>query len=212
MAQQDYRSVENRIKDAEGRLNEHLVSAARELRIRERERAEEEAEQQARADSIRREEDRRDRELRLKHAARYDEIYESFGEKCPSAYADEAPQRFRRRLLQNMIDRLPKSEQWSRVRADDVGGNAIRVIEEAVLDAARREAEKLSREFLPKSAFDPRAERVVVDRNGARKHEFFAKRSFIKDLSAGSQRIAITDPRTYLGQQLIQQRWYPRTG
>ena len=198
-------SLQDKVKTAEARLDGLLVDAAKEARLRERERLEMEAEAEARADSIRREEDRRDRQLRLKHASRYDEIY-SLGEKVPQAYADEAPQGYRRRLLQNMIDRLPRSEEWTKVRADDVNGNAIRVVEEAVLNAARREAEKPSREFLPRSAFDPRAERVIVDRNGGRKSEFYAKRSFIKDLSAGSVPIAITDPRTFLGQQLIQRR------
>jgi hypothetical protein len=134
---------------------------------------------------------------------RYDSAYRAHGfAGSPPPMADELPGDFRRRLARGLVDRLPRSSRLSGLRMDDLDTGSMNVFEPEILGAAQREGMNPSYEGRPDSVYDAGAARVRVDpTTGQRTTEFFARRSFIADMSRGGQRVRIADPRTLAGAQ-----------
>ena len=132
--------------------------------------AEVEAIERARADSFR----------RIEVAAKYQNAFAAFGGQVPQASADESPGRYRMRLYETLRRRLPPSNEWAQVRADEVPADARSVIEGFIIDAATAEGFRPSVANLPP---DREVMRHRVDENtGAKSTEFFSRESFVKSL------------------------------
>ena len=119
----------------------------------------------------------------------YDDAFRSFGTEVPAAVDDEAPSRYRARLFNRLVRRLPEGHEWSRTRADDLpSGPALDNIEALIIEAAKAEGARPSVENLP-----PNGEiisRVRTDDAGAKFNEFFGRESFIKSMGREGRRVA----------------------
>jgi hypothetical protein len=146
---------------------------------------------------------RRDAENCRKHQARYDAVFAAHGQTTPAPLGDEPPGDYRRRLLQNLISKLPSDHEWSGASADSLNSEAIKAAEPQILEAAKREGESPSGENRPDSVYSPGARRERIDPNtGQRVIEWHAKRSFIADEPRSVRRVLrIQNPNT--GQVLI---------
>ena len=147
--------------------------------------AEVEATEQARADSFRRQE----------IASKYQSAFGAFGEAVPMPAADELPGRFRMRLYETLRRRLPPSNQWSNVRADELPADARSVVEKSIIEAATAEGLSPSMSSLPP---DREVVRHRIDETtGARSTEYFSRESFIKGLGRPGRLVErILNPRT----------------
>ena len=80
--------------------------------------------EQARADAsledARRAKMREAAEARTEIASLYAHAYRSFGSEPPMALDDEPPSRYRARLFNRLVRRLPQNHEWSSTRADDI--------------------------------------------------------------------------------------------
>jgi hypothetical protein len=156
---------------------------------------------QWRADDAAEEESRRDRSRRhadacRKIAERYDGAFEKFGQQTPQSVADEYPGDYRRRLLQQLIDKLPESHEWANVEADDLDKEAIKPIEDQVLEAAKREGETPSLENLPKDGSMIKRE-TRDDSTGRHIVTWHGRESFIKSMGRPGLRVLrICNPNT----------------
>jgi hypothetical protein len=87
-----------------------------------------------------------------------------------------------------LIDRLPSDHPWAGVDPNDLSTDAVKPIEQEVLQAAGREAEAPSQENLPRD--DSMIERVRTDpESGSRTVSFYGRKSFIADLSRPARRV-----------------------
>jgi hypothetical protein len=105
-------------------------------------RADEEEAALKRADAsleeARRQRQREHAEQRRQIAGVYDDAFRSFGTEVPAAVDDEAPSRYRVRLFNRLVRRLPEGHEWSRTRADDLpSGPAFDNIEQLIIEAAK---------------------------------------------------------------------------
>jgi hypothetical protein len=100
-------------------------------------------------------------------------------------------------MFELLRNKLPTSNEWSGVRADDVPASARNQIEAFVIKAAMAEGLRPSPENLPPNGELIRRERT--DEHGARSVEWLGRESFIKSLSRpGSYVRRIVDPRTHV--------------
>jgi hypothetical protein len=138
---------------------------------------------------------RADSERRREYQARYDPAFAAFGVQTPQPIADERPGQYRRRLFEHLQRRLPDSNEWSDVRADDIPASARANIEALVIDAARLEGERPSADNLPDEGT---VMRTRTDANtGTKFNEFFGRRSFIADMGRPGRPVArIVDRKT----------------
>jgi hypothetical protein len=157
-------------------------------------------EAQARADAemevARRQKARAYAEGCRQYAARYDDSFAAFNVSTPVAADGEHPEKFRIRLFNRLVRKLPEGHAWSDTRADDLPlGPAMDNIEAMVLEAAKQEGLKPSFDNLPPSGeiiARPRA-----DAAGAKITEFFGRESFIKSMGRPGRKVArIVNPRT----------------
>ena len=180
--------VQDRISNTSRRADALLDSMTR--REIERQRAEDAERMMADAAQA-----REDAERRRQYQVRYDDAFQAFGERCPQPAADERPGAYRRRLFEHLRRKLPDSNEWSGVRADDVPPSARGQIEALVIKAAMGEGLKPSVENLPASGELVRRERTDQD-TGARSIEWLGRRSYIADMGREAQRVLrICDPR-----------------
>jgi hypothetical protein len=140
---------------------------------------------QARADAFK----------RTEIAERYDPAFAAFGTQTPQPVADESPGQYRRRLFEHLQRRLPDSNEWSDVRADDIPASARANIEALVIDAAKAEGARPSIDNLPPSG--EMISRTRIDDMGSKMTEWFGRRSFIADMGRpGRQVERIVDRKT----------------
>jgi hypothetical protein len=138
---------------------------------------------------------RADSERRREYQARYDPAFAAFGTQTPQPVADESPGQYRRRLFEHLQRRLPDSNEWSDVRADDIPASARANIEALVIDAAKAEGERPSEANLPSNG--EMISRTRTDDMGSKMTEFYGKRSFIANMSRPGRLVErIIDRRT----------------
>jgi hypothetical protein len=128
-------------------------------------------------------------EARTEIASLYADAYRSFGSEPPMALDDEPPSRYRARLFNRLVRRLPQNHEWSSTRADDIpAGPAMDNIEAMVIAAALLEGQRPSQENLPPSG-------ELISRNrvdaatGERMTEFFGRESFIKSMGREGRKL-----------------------
>ena len=176
--------VDNSTRRLDGVLD---AMAAREA---ERQRAEDaarerEAAAQAKADALE----------RVEIASKYDGAFRAFGALVPPPVADEWPGAYRRRLFESLRRRLPSTNEWSSVRADEIPASARTQIEELMIQAAMAEAKRPSAENLPPNGELVRRD-VVDEATGVKSIEWHGIKSFIKQMGRPAQRVVrICDPR-----------------
>lgn len=136
-----------------------------------------------------------------KHQSNYNSAYRSHGlAGSPPPMQDEAPGDYRRRMLQDMINKLPPSSRFTSIKADDLDTPTTKLFEPEILGAAQAEGEQPSYENLPRD--DSMVGRDHIDpETGSRRIEWFGRESFIKQLSQPGRRAIFSDPRTLSGQQ-----------
>jgi hypothetical protein len=126
------RRVDNLLSEIERREAERSRAEDAERMMAERE--------QARADS----------EKKRVIQTRYDDAFAAFGTRAPAPVEGERPGAYRRRMFEHLRCKLPASNEWADVRADDVPSSARNQIEALVIEAAMREGLKPSLENLPR--------------------------------------------------------------
>ena len=131
---------------------------------------------------------------RIEVAQRYADAYRAFGVEPPAPIEGESVGQFRMRLYEGLRRKLPPSNEWADVRADEVPADARTVIEGIIIEAAKAEGLRPSVANLPP---DREVVRHRVDENtGAKTTEFFARKSFIKRLSQPGRKVErILDPK-----------------
>jgi hypothetical protein len=162
-----------RLDAAINRFDETLIERLR----REKAAMERQDAEQRRADA---EQARADSERRREYQERYDPAFAAFGVGTPQAVADESPGRYRRRLFESLQRKLPDSNEWSDVRADDIPASARANIEALVIAAAKAEGARPSEANLPPSG--EMISRTRIDDMNQRMTEWFGRESFIKSL------------------------------
>src|SRR5271165_5405072 len=109
---------------------------------------------------------------------------------APMAVADSCPPDYRRDLFALGQTMLPGDHELAGVDPHGLDGRAIVPFEALLLDALAAEEANPSYENRPDSVDDPRARRETFDPDSnARKIEYSAKTSFIKDLSREGRRV-----------------------
>ena len=157
-------------------------------------------EAQARADAemevARRQKARAFAESCRQYQARYDDAYSSFGVQTPTPVDGEHPEKYRIRLFNRLVRKLPEGHAWSDTRADDLPlGPAMDNIEQLVLEAAKAEGLAPSMENLPEDGTI--IERRRSDDAGMKINEFWGRESFIKSMGRPGRKVAaIVDRRT----------------
>jgi hypothetical protein len=152
-----------------------------------------------RADDLDREEQRayarKQRELCVKHQVAYEECFAKHGLKAPQAVADDTGSGFRRKLFGVAQTLLPDGHSLTKFDPRDLDHTAIVPMEKTLFESLDEQAVRPTGSNLPLSPNDPRAERTVVDAMGAKKTEFHARTSFIKDMNrTGRKVLRLIDP------------------
>ena len=166
------------------------VAARADVMIERQLRAQEEA--QARADATA-EEARRQRarsyaESCRQYAARYDDSYAAFNVQVPQPVDGENPEKYRNRLFNRLVRKLPEGHKWQGVRADDLAlGAPMDTVEEMVLEAAKAEGLQPSFDNLPSTG--EMIERRRADDAGSKITEFFGRESYIKSMGRPGRRV-----------------------
>ena len=183
-------TAQNRLESTMARLDSVL-----DQRLRREE--QELARQDASLEEARRQRQRANAEERRQIAEVYDDAFRWFGTTVPEPADDEAPSRYRARLFNRLVRRLPEGHEWSRTRADDLpSGSALDNIEQLIIEAAKREGAKPSTENLPDDGTMVARHRSDAN-TGTRFTEFFGRESFIKSMGREGRRVArIVDPRS----------------
>ena len=182
-------SLVDRIEGSSRRIDGMLDSLTR--REAERWRAED-----AERMMVEREQARADSEKKRVIQTRYDDAFAAFGTRAPQPVEGERPGQYRRRMFELLRNKLPTSNEWFDVRADDIPPSARSQIEAMVISAAMREGMRPSPENLPRDGSLVRRERTDQD-TGARSVEWLGRKSFIADMGRQSQYVhRILNPRT----------------
>ena len=75
--------------------------------------------------------------------ARYDDSFAAFDVQTPVPVDGEHPEKYRIRLFNRLVRKLPEGHAWSDTRADDLPlGPAMDNIEAMVLEAAKQEGSR----------------------------------------------------------------------
>lgn len=169
-----------------------------------RDREEEQARADADLETARRQKARSYAEGCRQYQSRYDNSFSAFNVSTPQAVDGEHPEKYRIRLFNRLVRKLPEGHKWSNTRADDLPlGPALDRIEEMVLEAAKQEGLQPSMENLPPSGEMISRERA--DDGGGKITEWFGRRSFIAEMGQpGRKVLRLCDPksgRVLLGQQ-----------
>ena len=157
--------------------------------------------EQARADAsledARRAKMRQAAEQRREIQAVYADSFAAFGTEVPPPIDDEPVGRYRARLFNRLVRRLPQNHEWSSTRADDIpAGPAMDNIEALVIKAALLEGQRPSQENLPPSG-ELISRNRVDSATGERSVEWFGTESFIKGFTRpGRQVERIVDRRS----------------
>jgi hypothetical protein len=164
------------------------------------ERARRDVKAMRRADALDQEEARskarRDAERCARHQLVYDQAFQKFGRRAPEPAVDAHPPTYRRKLFSDGQNLLPDGHSLTRFDAADLDGSSVPVLERQLIEELDREAEAPSGSNLPESPDDPRARREVANSMGAKKTEYHARTSFIKDMGrAGRRVLRLVDPR-----------------
>jgi hypothetical protein len=171
------------------RFDDTLSRADDLLRERLRREEQELARQDASLEEARRQRQRANAEERRLIAGAYDDAFRAFGTEVPAAVDDEAPSRYRARLFNRLVRRLPEGHEWSRTRADDLpSGPALDNIEQLIIEAAKAEGARPSVENLPPDG--TLVARHRQDDMGQRVTEFFGRESFLKSMGREGRRVA----------------------
>ncbi len=175
--------------------NASLADAEKRLaRMVHRRADDEEAERRSEARERVRQDDARCQSL----AAEFQQDFAAFGFEPPMARADEWADDYHRRLLRGLQRRLPpRTELADPTMLDGVpDGPALANFASMVRAAAADEAFRPSPANMADSLDDPRSKRETIDPDtNQRRIEYYAKRSFIEDLSRKGRRVLrIIDP------------------
>jgi hypothetical protein len=71
------------------------------------------------------------------YQARYDDVLQPWGRKAPEPVLTEGPGTYRRRVLSHAQLFLPEGDQWRGVDVNDIGSDALSVVEQQILGALR---------------------------------------------------------------------------
>jgi hypothetical protein len=128
--------------------------------------------------------------------ARYSDAFSAFNVEVPPPIDGELPGRYRRRLFDRLVRKLPSSHELAEIRADELQSAVIDNFEPTLLSAAQAEGLRPSSENLPPSG--ELIARTRVDREtGEKSIDYFGRESFIKSMSRPGRRVAkIVDPRS----------------
>lgn len=129
--------------------------------------------------------------------ARYSDVFRSFDTLPPAPVDGEHPEKYRVRLFNRIVRRLPEGHAWSTTRADEIPlGPAMDNIEQMVLDAALKEGLAPSFDNLP-------ADGSLISRNrvdeetGAKTLDWFGRELFIRQMRTPGRVVQrIVNPRT----------------
>jgi hypothetical protein len=155
-------------------------------------------EERRREDEARRDRSRRHADACTRHQARYDRAFQAFGQRSPQAAADAFPGDYRRDLFKKLQDRLPNGHMLASdggLDPEDLDSETLSEFEKRLIEAAIAEGISPSGSNRADSVYDPGAVRDRIDpATGQRFVEFFAKRSFIADMSRPAVRVKIRNP------------------
>jgi hypothetical protein len=68
---------------------------------------------------------------------RYDQVLQPWGRKAPEPTLTESPGHYRRKVLSHAQLFLPENDQWRGVDVNDIGSDALPVVEQQILNALR---------------------------------------------------------------------------
>jgi hypothetical protein len=133
----------------------------------------------------------RERErARINHETRerirfaYADAFSEWGAEPPLPLENEPYDRYRSRLLQAHVHRLPAEHEFAKVEVGTLAPAVRDQVERIVLSDSIRESRSPSGSNLPDTVADPRAVRNVIDHEtGRRETRYFARTSFIKALT-----------------------------
>jgi hypothetical protein len=181
--------VQTRINNSTARIDSMLAQI-------ERSEAERQRAENAGRDEARRVWMRDNAERQREYGARYADSYAAFGVQMPPPIDNESAGAYRKRLYEGLRRKLPASNEWADVRADDIPPSAAPQIEAMVIKAALVEGLRPSPENLPRDGSLIRRERID-DMSGAKSIEWLGRESFIKQMGReGGRVLRICDPRT----------------
>ncbi|HEY1864412.1 MAG TPA: hypothetical protein VGG77_12165 [Roseiarcus sp.] len=86
-----------------------------------------------------------------------------------------------------MQRKLPDSNEWPDVRADDIPASARASIEALVIEAAKAEAARPNADNLPRDG--SMISRQRVGEMGEKQTEFYGRESFIKDMGRRGRKV-----------------------
>lgn len=128
-------------------------------------------------------------EQRREIQAVYADAFAAFGTEVPAPVDDEPVARYRARLFNRLVRRLPQNHEWSSTRADDIpAGPAMDNIEAMVIQAAVAEGASPSFENLPDDG-SLVARHRTDSATGERLTEFYGRRSFIADMGRPGRKV-----------------------
>lgn len=153
------------------------------------------AQDRARRDAERimaeRQQAREDADQRRELQVRYADSFAAFGTQPPMPVDDESPGRYRKRLFDSLQRKLPATHELATIRSDDLSsasGQARAHFEQMLLQAAAAEGATPSAANLPRDGSMVTRVRIDPD-SGAKRTEFYGRRSFIKDLNQPARRV-----------------------
>jgi hypothetical protein len=171
----------------QARFDETMARADDLLRQRLKREEQELARQDGSLEDARRAKMRQAAEERRQIQAVYADAFASFGTEVPAPVDDEPVPRYRARLFNRIVRRLPQTNEWSSTRADDIpAGPAMDTIERLVIESAQLEGQRPSFENLPDDG--SMIMRTRVDDMGEKSINWYGKESFIKSMGRPGRR------------------------
>jgi hypothetical protein len=128
----------------------------------------------------------------------YADAFASFGTEVPRPEDDELPSRYRKRLFDRLVRRLPPDHDLAAIRADDISSQQIVFdnFEAMLLTAAQKEGLSPSPVNLPPDGSLISRQRVDAETGGKQTH-FYGRQSFIKGLGSPGRIVErIFNPKT----------------
>jgi hypothetical protein len=140
---------------------------------------------------------------------RYTDAFSAFNVEVPPPIDGELPGRYRRRLFDRLVRKLPSSHDLAEIRADELGSAVLDNFEPGLLIETVSEGLRPSFENLPPDGSLVARNRVDNATN-ERSVEYFGRESFIRGMGREGRRVAyIRNPRDNTiiwGRQLQQAR------
>jgi hypothetical protein len=120
--------------------------------------------------------------------ARYTDAFSAFNVETPPPIDGELPGRYRRRLFDRLVRKLPSSSDLSEIRADELSSAVIDNFEPSLLSQVIAEGLRPSFENLPPSG-ELIARNRVDPATNERSVEYFGRESFIRGMGREGRRV-----------------------